>query len=578
MELKELYYENSIDKQLVISGDGVEITNTDVDSESMELEESLCSEKCLTFGCCEASVFKIRVRNHITPLKGKRITVREYLGGDESNIFTFGTYTVDSDKPEANRTYRDIIAYDDMHRIINTDVSDWYNSVKFPLTLKQFRDSFFAWFGIVQEDSELVNDGMAVEETIKPSELPGGTVITCICEINGCFGHIGRDGKFQYVFLPEIVNTVYPRNDLYPKDSLFPSYGKSERYGRSRYIKCTYEDFETPAIRKLQIRQEENDIGAIVGDGTETYIVEDNFLCYGKGASELQTIAKNLFSVICKVSSYYPYSCTAIGNPCVNLGEVVSIYESRMFIESYVLRRVLKGIQALKDTLEARGSDSYGENVNSVNKSIIQLKGKVNLLSRTVEETKSEIKDIEKGLSSSITQTADSITAEVKRASAAENNLSSRITQTAESITSEVKRASAAEGNLSSRITQNAGSISLKVSKDSIISEINQTAESIKIKADKINLDGFVTLSSLQASGATTINGDNITTGKISLDRLAMTGYGGSNWEVKWRMIYAFMSNQSFTAKYVSSVGGYVLNTAPNMTSPFWVLGTGGQG
>lgn len=578
MELKELYYENSIDKQLVISSDGVEITNTDVDSESMELEESLCSEKCLTFGCCEASVFKIRVRNHITPLKGKRITVREYLGGDKTNIFTFGTYTVDSDKPEANRTYRDIIAYDDMYRIINTDVSDWYNSLKFPLTLKQLRDSFFAWFGIEQENTVLVNDGMAVEETIKPSELPGGTVITCICEINGCFGHIGRDGKFQYVFLPEIINTVYPRNDLYPKDSLLPSYGKNEKYGRSRYLKCTYEDFETPVIRKLQIRQEENDIGAIVGDGTETYIVEDNFLCYGKGASELQTIAKNLFSVICKVSSYYPYSCTAIGNPCVNLGEVVSIYESRMFIESYVLRRVLKGIQALKDTLEARGSDSYGENVNSVNKSIIQLKGKVNLLSRTVEETKSEIKDIEKGLSSSITQTADSITAEVKRASAAENNLSSRITQTAESITSEVKRASAAEGNLSSRITQNAGSISLKVSKDSIISEINQTAESIKIKADKINLDGFVTLSSLQASGATTINGDNITTGKISLDRLAMTGYGGSSWEVKWRMIYAFMSNQSFTAKYVSSVGGYVLNTAPNMTSPFWVLGTGGQG
>lgn len=549
MELKELYYQTSIDKQLVIAYDGGEITNADIDSESMELEESLCSENRLTFGCCEASIFKIRVRNHVMPLKGKRLTVKEYLNGDKKNMFVFGTYTVDSDKPEANRTYRDIIAYDDMYRIINTDVSDWYNSLTFPMTLKQFRNSFFAWFGIIQEETVLVNDGMRVEETIKPSELSGSVVITCICEINGCFGHIGRDGKFQYVFLPEIENMVYPKNDLYPQERLFPADGQSERYGQGRYIKCTYEDFKTPVISKLQIRQEENDIGSIVGSGKETYVVEDNFLCYGKNAADLQAIAQNMFSVISKVSSYYPYNCTAIGNPCVNLGEVVNIYETKMFIESYMLHRVLNGVQALKDTLEAKGSDSYGEDVNSVNKSIIQLKGKVNLLSRTVEETKSEIKDMENGLTSSITQNASNITAEVKRAQKIETELSSKISQTAESITT-------------------------KVSKDNIISEINQTAEAVKIRADKINLDGFVTMSSLQASGETIINGDNIRTGEISLNRLAMTGYGGSSWDVKWKMIYAFMTSQSFTGKYSSSVGGYVLNTLPNMTTGFWVLST----
>jgi peptidyl-tRNA hydrolase len=70
------------------------------------------------------------------------------------------------------------------------------------------------------------------------------------------------------------------------------------------------------------------------------------------------------------------------------------------------------------------------------------------------------------------------------------NGLSSRITINKNAITSEVARATEAEGNLSSRITQTAEKIELKVSKDSIISSINQSAESITINANKISLSG----------------------------------------------------------------------------------------
>lgn len=41
------------------------------------------------------------------------------------------------------------------------------------------------------------------------------------------------------------------------------------------------------------------------------------------------------------------------------------------------------------------------------------------------------------------------------------------------------------------------GKIELKVDKDGIISVINQSAEKIKINAEMIDLDGYVTLSSL---------------------------------------------------------------------------------
>ena len=49
-------------------------------------------------------------------------------------------------------------------------------------------------------------------------------------------------------------------------------------------------------------------------------------------------------------------------------------------------------------------------------------------------------------------------------------------------------------GTAESSITQNANNISTKVSKGEIISEINQSAEEAKIKADKIKLEGFVSI------------------------------------------------------------------------------------
>lgn len=49
-------------------------------------------------------------------------------------------------------------------------------------------------------------------------------------------------------------------------------------------------------------------------------------------------------------------------------------------------------------------------------------------------------------------------------------------------------------------LTVQAGEISSKVSKNGVISSINQTAEAVKIQASKINLEGYVTASALQTA------------------------------------------------------------------------------
>mgnify|MGYP000183673280 CR=1 FL=1 len=461
----DLFWKDSIDKQVKIAYDGGIITNEDLYSEEFELGESLCSESELRFGCCEAGVLKFKVANIFQPLKDKYLTVTETINGNTDAPFEFGRYKVYSDKPTADRRYREITAYDAMYDIINAEVSDWYN-VLLPdktsaVTMKQFRTSFISHFGLEQEEIDLVNDSMVVEKTIEPSELSGKDVITAICEINGCFGHIGRNGKFKYVFLPKYIQGLWPANDLYPADNLYPRNPNTERIGSFLYINCEYEDYVTQNITKIQIRQKENDIGAIVGTGNNCYIVEDNFLVYGKSAEDLEDIAGNMFSIISDVS-YRPFSAECKGNPCLEVGDAVRLATRYEIVESYVLKRTLKGIQALRDNYEAAGEEYRSTQVNSVHKSIIQLKGKTNVLTRTIEETNSKITDVESGLSSEIKQTATDIRAEVKNTA---DGLSSSIEQTAESITSEVKRAKQSEEELSSKITQTAESITSEVGK-----------------------------------------------------------------------------------------------------------------
>lgn len=509
------FLKDSVDKQLsIVTDDGqIHITNNELHQEQFELTESLCSESELTFGSCEAGMVKFTVSNIFSGLKDKWITIQMVLAGNTANPFQIGRYKVCSDTPEADRTKRDIVAYDALYDVINADVAEWYNTL-LPdkdsiTTMKAFRDSFFKHFGIEQAGVQLVNDDMKVEKTVEPEELSGATVLNCICEINGCFGHIGRDGRFHYIYLEQEIQGLYPRNDLYPADDLYPREPKSTRVGKKLYISAQYEDFLVKTIDKLQIRKEEDDIGVIVGSGTNAYVIQDNFLVYGKGNEELTGIANNIYEKIRGII-YRPFSADCKGNPCIEVGDAVRLPTRYEIIESYVLKRTLKGIQALRDDYEAAGEEYRSTQVNSVHKSIIQLKGKTNVLTRTIEETNSKITDVESGLSSEIKQTATDIRAEVKNTanglsssieqtansirsevSDSVNNLSSSIQQNTESITSEVKRASEAEGDLSTKITQTAESITSEVSKNYETKE-NATNTKMELESSiKQTADGF---------------------------------------------------------------------------------------
>ncbi len=545
------YEKGSVDKEWKIECDGLTITDWELFDQSVEITESLCSESELRFGCCESSTLKFKVGNIVRTLIGTRITVSVVINHHDDEPLQVGIYKVASDKPTSDRLQRDIVAYDAMYDILNADVSDWYNSVlpnkNSNMALKRFRESFVSHFGLaaVVPKGGLANDNMTVERTIEPEQISGKDVITAICEINGCFGHIGRDGKFHFIYLPQAIEGLYPANDLYPDHApewmaqsktghLYPQDPKSTRIGAGSYIKVQYEDYRVRFITKVQIRQEENDIGKIwpetpPDENDNCYIIQDNFLVYGKSSEELAGIAQRVFEKITDIV-YRPYAADCPGNPCFEVGDPVRFLTKYEIVESYILQRTLKGIQALRDSFSANGTERYSENVNSVHKSIIQLKGKTNVITRTVEENRMEMLNITDGLSNTITVTAaqiraelsneveglntkievvageiraelsntaaglsnritanaEGIAAEITRASTAEGNLSNRITVTADGLSAEITRASTAEGDLSTRVTANANGITTKVTKGTVSSEISQEAGKVEIKSNRL--------------------------------------------------------------------------------------------
>lgn len=156
------------------------------------------------------------------------------------------------------------------------------------------------------------------------------------------------------------------------------------------------------------------------------------------------------------------------------------------------------------------------------------LTGRVSNAESDIDAAEKRITQNEKDIlsaQSSITQTASSITADVtakyKELDGKISSNSASIKLLPDSIKSTVKttyidplttRMESAEAS----IKINEQGIESKVSKNSVISSINQSSESVTISASKINLKGAVTISSLDSDLKTSVNNANTASSTLS--------------------------------------------------------------
>lgn len=483
------------------------IDNSQIISESLTIEENLCASQDLTFGECNSSILEITVADVLMDLTGKEFVVTVEIGGYE---LAMGIYKVDSFvREQADRRRKKIVAYDRMLNF-NIDVAGWYQGLTFPLTLKQFRDSLCEHVGVTQSLTNLPLDDMQLTRTIDPEQLDGRKVLMAICEINGCFGNFDKTGRLTYKFLG--FSGLFPSETLYPADDLFPSeMTNAENLSRYKQSETYYEDFVTKPINKVQIRQEEGDVGASYGPGSNCYIIQGNYLVYGKSGEEFLAIAATVYEQISR-RIYKPCHIVGPALPWVEVGDGIICYTTDDVIETYCLKRTMKGIQGMMDTYESQGSIEREQSFG-LGDQIIQLEGKTAVIKKSVEEVSVKVTDLKAETEAQFVVTANQILAEVTRAQQAEASLSIKADQIATSVTNLAT-------DTNSRFIQTANQIALKVSKGEVSSQLSVESDKVTISGNRliVNSTNFKLDGNGNATFSGRVQGAHISSSTIEAD------------------------------------------------------------
>ena len=366
---KELYTQSS-QKNLVITFPNRNITliNANIVYESVELKESIETEDQLNFKGCNSSSFKFSCAEINYDLRNEYVEATIQAGTSEI-IPLFSGYVVS----QTNRTNEDVVTefecQDILYSIRNQDVTSWYNGLTFPITVKNFRNSFFTLLGIDQvvdihdpnDTGDLINDSLTltkIDSAKLPKVLNAGTIMEDLCQINARYGQYGRDKKFHYRQLREIMKGLYPSYETFPSPTTYPSGENADsRYDLSAYSKISYEPYTVEKITGVTIRDNEGNATS-KGTATNVFTIADNMLA--SSLSDKATACQNILNEV-KVVWYIPLNLECVGYPWIECGDVLLTRTKKNIVRSYVLQRTLKGIQALFDTIESEGLQTREE-------------------------------------------------------------------------------------------------------------------------------------------------------------------------------------------------------------------------
>lgn len=427
-ETKAAFWANSTtrtSKLVTISIPNLHITiqNDDIKGETMQIVERLENNDNLRFEGCNASMFTCEVTDLAQNITGQYIEVKVRLNNTDIPLFK-GVVDEVTNLNHEDMTCK-ITAYDALYELTNRDVTLWYNSLTFPVTLKYMRDSFFAYCGITQVETSLPNDVQTVTKSITDSVINGGTIIKAICQLNGRFGKINRNGQFQYVKLTPIVEGLYPANDLYPDDDLYPAEeNANEIVSRANYINIEYEPYKTARITKVNIYGKDGAKSGTYGiNDTNIFNISDNKIAYG--LTNANATAQNIYNEIWQIE-FIPANIKLLGRPYLETGDSISLVTNKRMVRTYILQRTLNGVQAMTDLFESKSEQYQPEYKQS--------------LATTVSANTTAIKITNDNLNSNVTRLDNRINTTNTNLSNNVTRLDDRIDTTNSSLSSNVNR------------------------------------------------------------------------------------------------------------------------------------------
>ena len=381
-------------KSLIILPDGTELSSgvgTVNALQNVKLTQCVNAGTELTIGSVCADMLEATLLTPGGQLNIAAGTEVAFYKEDESGKRTkVGLFTLETPaRPSAN-TYR-LTAYDRVSWL-DRDLTQWLAGLnQWPYTLLEFARMVCGACGLELKNAEIPNGDLPVPE-FAASGITGRKLMQWVAEASGRFCRADADGKIELAWYTPTEITLRPTGEWY-------------------YFANTlqYEDYQVARVDKVQIRQNDGDVGIVYGSGKNGYPITGNFLLTAD-SGELLKAAK----VICdslQMAVYTPCKVAVPANVQIRAGDILQVTDKNgKNISVYVMKKVQSG---QRETLECTGS-AYRDSTTEVNNvSFKALSGKVMELRISVDGLKTNAKELEGRLSSaetSIEQNAGEIT------------------------------------------------------------------------------------------------------------------------------------------------------------------------
>lgn len=412
-----------------INGEFADLTNENIDQNTLTLQESICSEQYFIFGGCVCN--QITFQAHHDQFNGTseefypsgKIEVYIERKGTRIKIFTG---EIDSAERKANSLTRNFIAYDYLYKLRNTDIARWYKNQtidkKKKLTQKQFRDKLFEFLGLEQVSTKLHWDDTYVPDTNNSNEMNVVNILKDLCLQNDRFGWMNRDGKFEYLKLRQ---NSYRYGQTTSNQNIYKYYNNEEIHldtfksfqateGRIWFPNIIFTDPDpnrafgfTQGDYTAQEAYENN----VYYNRNSFFVGNEDWLNYVwdadeyGGISRAEPIMKICYGVFVNqdLRKYYraqKYTAEVQGNPLNMVGQAVELYykkqiqhdnqeptELQWYVHSYIMSRTLKiGATDMIDTYSANNAP-FNSNSRQLGKDTPEI-------SATVNRTRSEMPTI----------------------------------------------------------------------------------------------------------------------------------------------------------------------------------------
>lgn len=417
-----------------INGEFADLTNENIDQNTLTLQESICSESYFIFGGCVCN--QITFQAHHDQFNGTSEEfypsgkIEVYIERKKTKIKIF-TGEIDSAERKANSLTRNFIAYDYLYKLRNTDIARWYKNQttdkKKKLTQKQFRDKLFEFLGLEQVSTKLHWDDTYVPDTNNSNEMNVVNILKDLCLQNDRFGWMNRDGKFEYLKLRQNSYRYgqttgnqniykYYNNEEVHLDTFKSFTAKEGRIWFPNIIFCDPDPNRAFGFTQGDYTAQEAYDNNVYYNRNSFFVGNEDWLNYVwdadeyGGISRAEPIMKICYGVFVNqdLRKYYRaqgYTAEVQGNPLNMVGQAVELYykkqiqhdnqeptELQWYVHSYIMSRTLKiGATDMIDTYSANNAP-FNSNSRQLGKDTPEI-------SATVNRTRSEMPVVSYGFS-----------------------------------------------------------------------------------------------------------------------------------------------------------------------------------